>query len=69
MDADSLLVSLVLRDAVDRLPDNLRAVVALRFAGYTQQECAGVLGMTRANIGAMHKRALLRLAETMGGAR
>jgi DNA-directed RNA polymerase specialized sigma24 family protein len=52
---------LTLREAVSKLPDKLRAVVALRSSGYTQKECGEILGVTRAAIGFAQKRAILKL--------
>lgn len=54
---DTLLDKIVVRQIVDSLPDRLRAVLALRLEGYTQNECAVILGVTRAAVNAMQKRA------------
>lgn len=61
-----------LRDAVERLPQELRAVVALRyFAGYTLAETAEILGIPPGTVSTRQRRALallrLELSEEEGG--
>ena len=63
---------LPLRDAVERLPQELRAVVALRyFAGYTLAETAEILGIPPGTVSTRQRRALallrLELSEEEGG--
>ena len=63
---------LPLRDAVERLPQELRAVVALRyFAGYTLAETAEILGIAPGTVSTRQRRALsllrLELSEEEGG--
>lgn len=56
---DGELDHLPLREAIARLPDELRAVVILRFfAGYTLEETARALEVPRGTVTSRQKRAL-----------
>lgn len=51
--------SLPLKEAIRRLPEELRAVIILRFfAGYTQAETAAALGIPQGTAASRQKRAL-----------
>jgi RNA polymerase sigma factor (sigma-70 family) len=58
---DSIIEKMLLTEAISKLPPKQRAVVALISAGYTQNECGRIFGMTRAAIGFIHKKALSHL--------
>lgn len=64
---DDLFTYMMLRRAVHNLPDKHRAVIALRMAGYKQKECGAILGVTRAAIGFIQKRAIEMLRQELGG--
>lgn len=55
---DSIFDSLMLMDVIQDLTVKQRVVVALRSAGYSQLEAGKILGMTRAAIGIIFKRAI-----------
>lgn len=56
------LDTLPLRDAVERLPSDLRAVVVLRyFSGYTLSETAGILGIPAGTVSTRQRKALTLL--------
>lgn len=58
---------LPLKEAVRRLPEDLRAVVALRFfAGYTQAETAEALGIPQGTVATRQRRALALLRLELG---
>lgn len=64
--------ALPLRDAVERLPRDLRAVVALRyFSGYTLAETADILKLPAGTVSTRQRRALallrLELTDQEGG--
>lgn len=57
-----------LLEAVNRLPEDQRLVVGLRyFAGLSEEETASVLGVRTGTVKSRHSRALGRLRELMGG--
>lgn len=56
-DEEETLLRLELVEAVAQLPPKLRIVTALLSAGYSQQECASILGLTRGAVGLIYKRA------------
>ena len=62
---DRIFSHMLLIAAVHKLPAKQQVIVALRTAGYTQQECGEIVGMTRAAIGFIYKRALKRLRQFM----
>jgi RNA polymerase sigma factor (sigma-70 family) len=62
---DRIIDHMLLISAVHRLPPKQQVIVALRSAGYTQQECGDIVGMTRAAIGFIYKRAVRRLRQYM----
>ncbi len=68
---DSQEQSILLEDSIDRLPQKEKAVLALRYAGYTQHECGVIIGVTRSAVGFIHKRAIAMVkrfvAETENG--
>ncbi len=54
--------ALPLREAVSRLPEELKAVVILKyFSGYTLQECARILGIPAGTAATRQRRALTLL--------
>lgn len=57
---------LELVELISKLPVKQRVVVALRAAGYTQEECGKILGVTRAAIGFSYKRAVRRMRQLAG---
>ena len=59
--------ALPLREAVRRLPEELRAVVILRFfAGYTQAETAAALDIPQGTVATRQRRALALLRLELG---
>ena len=59
--------ALPLREAIRRLPEDLRAVVVLRFfAGYTQAETARALGIPQGTAATRQRRALELLRLELG---
>ena len=59
--------SLPLKDAIRRLPEDLRAIVVLRFfAGYTQAETAEALGLPQGTVATRQRRALALLRLELG---
>lgn len=62
---DDILLKIQLEDAIKDMPIKLRAVVALLSAGYTQQESARILGITRGAVGMIYKRARLAIEEKL----
>lgn len=62
---EQLISEMLLAEAVQKLPPKQRMVVALRAAGYTQQECGVILGLTRAAIGFIHKQALTQIRKLL----
>ena len=56
-----------LREAVGRLPEELRAVVILRFfTGYTQSETAQALGIPQGTVATRQRKALALLRLELG---
>ena len=59
--------ALPLRDAIARLPQELRKVVILRyFSGYTLQECAEILHVPQGTVATRQRRALSLLRLELG---
>lgn len=65
LEEEQIVDELLLDQAVQKLPPKQRMVVALRSAGYTQQECGVILGLTRAAIGFIHKQALAQIRQAL----
>ena len=64
---EKMVERVALREAVDRLPERERQVVALRYYhGMTQQSCARVLRVSQVQISRLERRAVERLRELMG---
>ncbi|MBQ7820962.1 MAG: sigma-70 family RNA polymerase sigma factor [Clostridia bacterium] len=69
-DSDDAILALTekisLVSALDTLPDDWRKIVYLRyFKNLTQQQCAGILGMTQVKISREEKKILARLKEVL----
>lgn len=62
---EDLFLAMALQDEVDRLTEKQRVAVAMIAAGYTQEECGKVLGVTRAAIGFIRKNAIATLRRTL----
>ena len=58
-------LAIIIENEVKRLPPNERVVVALRAAGFTQEECGKLIGLTRPAVGAIHSRAMDALKERL----
>ena len=57
---------IALRAAIDRLPDQEKKTVLLRFyKGLTQQQCAAVLSVSQVQVSRLEKRAIQRLRKEM----
>lgn len=64
---ETLLEHIALRTAIDRLPEQERKTILLRFyKGLTQQQCARILSVSQVQISRLEKRALERLRREMG---
>lgn len=63
-DQASLYASL--GEEVQRLPVKEKIVVALRSAGYTHNDCHLIIGLTRAAIGYIERRAFAKLKVALG---
>ncbi|MFN8601879.1 MAG: FliA/WhiG family RNA polymerase sigma factor [Candidatus Binatia bacterium] len=54
-------------DAIDRLPERERSVIALYYReGITMREVAAVLGVTESRVSQLHSQALMRLGGSLG---
>lgn len=62
---EAMFERVFLENAVHDLPDKLKVVVAMNAAGYTQKECASVIGLTKAAVGSIFKKSLVRIREHM----
>lgn len=62
---ERMIERVFLENAVRDLPDKLKVVVAMNVAGYTQKECATVIGLTKAAVGSIFKKSLVRVREHM----
>ena len=63
---DHMLERIALRAAIDRLPDQERQTILLRFyKGLTQQQCARILGVSQVQVSRLEKRAIERLRREM----
>lgn len=63
---EKMLEHVALREALDRLPERERLVIALRyFHGMTQQSCARVLHVSQVQISRLERRAVERMREWM----
>ncbi len=59
---DSMVERIALRAAIDRLPDQEKKTVLLRFyKGLTQQQCAQVLSVSQVQVSRLERRAIDRL--------
>ena len=64
---DHMLERIALRAAIDRLPDQERQTILLRFyKGLTQQQCARILGVSQVQVSRLEKRAIEKLRQSMG---
>lgn len=62
---NATIQKVLLQDAVKKLPEKEKVVIALRLIGYTQRECSEIIGGTRASIGSIYKRAMRKLTEEL----
>ncbi len=63
---ESMVERIALRAAIDRLPDQEKKTVLLRFyKGLTQQQCAAVLSVSQVQVSRLEKRAIQRLRKEM----
>ena len=63
---EQLLEHIALRSAVEELPEQEKMTILLRFfRGFTQQQCARVLGVSQVQISRLEKRALEKLRRAM----
>ena len=61
-----MLERIALRLAIDRLPDQERQTILLRFyKGLTQQQCARILGVSQVQVSRLEKRAIDKLRRDM----
>ncbi len=64
---DALVESLTLREAIGRLPERERMVIALRYGRQlTQEQTARILGVSQVQISRIEKKALLALRAELG---
>ena len=63
---EHMLERIALRAAIDRLPDQERQTILLRFyKGLTQQQCARILGVSQVQVSRLEKRAIEKLRREM----
>lgn len=63
---ERMVERIALRAAIDRLPDQEKKTVLLRFyKGLTQQQCAAVLSVSQVQVSRLEKRAIQRLRKEM----
>ena len=63
---EHMLERIALRLAIDRLPDQERQTILLRFyKGLTQQQCARILGVRQVQVSRLEKRAIDKLRRDM----
>jgi len=63
---EHMLERIALRAAIDRLPDQERQTILLRFyKGLTQQQCAHILGVSQVQVSRLEKRAVEKLRRDM----
>ena len=60
---DDLFTNMVLREAIQELDPVRKAVISLRAAGYTQQECGTILGLTGVAVGLIYRKTVLQLRQ------
>ena len=66
-DGEQAAEQLLLRRALDQLPDNDRQLLLLsEFSGFDTAEIAGLLGIAAGTVGSRRHRALARLRQLMG---
>ncbi len=64
---ETLVEHIALRSAIDRLPEQERKTIFLRFyKGLTQQQCARILSVSQVQVSRLEKRALEKLRHEMG---
>ncbi len=64
---EKLVERVALREAIGRLPDKERSVIALRyFRALTQSDAARILGVSQVQVSRLEKRAVERLREELG---
>lgn len=64
---ETLVEHIALRSAIDRLPEQERKTIFLRFyKGMTQQQCARILSVSQVQVSRLEKRALEKLRREMG---
>lgn len=64
---EGMVEKIALRAAIDRLPEQERKTILLRFfKGLTQQQCAKVLGVSQVQVSRLEKRAIDKLRREMG---
>ncbi len=65
---EQLVENIALRQALERLPERERSVLALRFfRDFTQQKTADALGISQVQVSRVERRALVRLREILAG--
>lgn len=63
---EGLVEQIALRAAVDKLPDQEKKTILLRFfKGLTQQQCARILGVSQVQVSRLEKRALEKLRKEL----
>lgn len=62
---EDLFLDMALKEEVSNLPTKQRIAIAMIAAGYTQEECGKVLGVTRAAVGFIRKNAVATLRRTL----
>ena len=64
---ETLVEHIALRSAIDRLPEQERKTIFLRFyKGMTQQQCAKILSVSQVQVSRLEKRAIEKLRREMG---
>lgn len=63
---DEFVEKLALHEAIEKLPDRMRQVIALRYYhGLTQEKVAGILGVSQVQVSRIEKKALGELRKNM----
>src|SRR5699024_12262395 len=64
---EAMVERIALRSAIDRLPEQEKKTILLRFyKGLTQQQCARILSVSQVQVSRLEKRALEKLRREMG---
>lgn len=60
---NSIIDTMMLSESMQKLSKKYRLVLALYLSGYNQRECGVILGITRAAVGFIYKKATAALSK------